>query len=37
MIKGIEEGFLYYFKELEDPRSQRNRFYTMSEILLGPV
>ena len=34
MIKGIEGGFLDYFKELEDPRSQRNRLYTMSEILL---
>jgi predicted transposase YbfD/YdcC len=34
MIKGIEEGFLDYFIGLEDPRSQRNRLYTMSEILL---
>ncbi len=34
MIKGIEEGFLDYFKKLENPRSQRNRLYTMSEILL---
>lgn len=34
MIKGIEEGFLDYFNGLEDPRSQRNRLYTMSEILL---
>lgn len=34
MIKGIDEGFLDYFNGLEDPRSQRNRLYTMSEILL---
>lgn len=30
----IEEGFLDYFKDLKDPRSTRNRLYTMSEILL---
>lgn len=34
MIKGIEAGFLDYFNGLEDPRSQRNRLYTLSEILL---
>ena len=35
MQKGmLEEGFLDYFKELADPRSQRNRLYTMAEILL---
>lgn len=30
----LEEGFLDYFKELKDPRSNRNRLYGMSEILL---
>lgn len=30
----IEEGFLDFFSSLEDPRSKRNRLYTMSEILL---
>lgn len=34
MTVRIEEGFLDYFNGLEDPRSQRNRLYTMSEILL---
>lgn len=34
MIKQIEESFLDFFKELKDPRSGRNRLYTMSEILL---
>ena len=34
MNKGIEESFLDFFEGLEDPRSQRNRLYTMSEILL---
>lgn len=29
----LEVSFLDYFKELEDPRSERNRDYTMSEIL----
>ena len=33
MVK-LEEGFLDYFKGLEDPRSSRNRLYNMSEILL---
>ena len=30
----VEEGFLDYFSGLEDPRSERNRLYTMAEILL---
>jgi predicted transposase YbfD/YdcC len=30
----LEEGFLDCFKKLEDPRSKRNRLYSMSEILL---
>lgn len=30
----LEEGFLDFFDELNDPRSSRNRLYTMSEILL---
>lgn len=30
----IEEGFLDFFNSLDDPRSNRNRLYTMSEILL---
>ena len=34
MSTPIEEGFLDYFKDLEDPRAQRNRLYNMSEILL---
>lgn len=34
MIRRIEEGFLDYFKDLKDPRSTRNRLYSMSEILL---
>jgi predicted transposase YbfD/YdcC len=37
MIKQIEEGFLDYFKDLEDPRSTRNRLYSMSEILLATL
>jgi predicted transposase YbfD/YdcC len=31
---GLEEGFLDYFNELQDPRGQRNRLYTIAEILL---
>lgn len=34
MVKQVEESFLDFFKGLEDPRSRRNRLYTMSEILL---
>lgn len=34
MAEQIEESFLDFFKDLKDPRSQRNRLYTMSEILL---
>ena len=34
MTKQVEESFLDFFKGLEDPRSRRNRLYTMSEILL---
>jgi predicted transposase YbfD/YdcC len=30
----MEEGFLDFFNSLDDPRSTRNRLYTMSEILL---
>ena len=30
----LEEGFLDFFISLDDPRSTRNRLYTMSEILL---
>jgi predicted transposase YbfD/YdcC len=30
----MEEGFLDFFSSLDDPRSTRNRLYTMSEILL---
>lgn len=30
----IEVSFLDHFKDIEDPRSERNRDYTMSEILL---
>lgn len=33
-MKEIEEGFLDYFTELKDPRSSRNRLYSMAEILL---
>lgn len=33
MKEKIEEGFLDYFRVLEDPRSTRNRRHTMSEIL----
>ena len=33
----IEEGFLDYFKGLEDPRSIRNRLYSMREILLATL
>lgn len=34
MVRQVEESFLDFFKGLEDPRSRRNRLYTMSEILL---
>ncbi len=34
MIKQLEEGFSDYFKDLQDPRSTRNKLYSMSEILL---
>lgn len=34
METGIEIGFLDHFKTLTDPRSSRNRLYTMAEILL---
>lgn len=34
MKTAIEVSFLDHFKDLEDPRSERNRSYTMSEILL---
>lgn len=34
MQTSYEEGFLDYFNKLEDPRSTRNRFYSMSEIVL---
>ena len=30
----MEEGFLDFFSSLDDPRSTRNRLYTISEILL---
>ena len=30
----IDTSFLDFFKDLKDPRSARNRMYTMSEILL---
>ncbi len=30
----MEEGFLDFFNSLDDPRSTRNRLYTISEILL---
>lgn len=33
-MKQLEEGFLDFFNSLDDPRSTRNRLYTMSEILL---
>jgi len=35
--KTIEEGFLDYFRDSKDPRSTRNRIYTMSEILLATL
>ncbi|MBY0501035.1 MAG: ISAs1 family transposase [Alphaproteobacteria bacterium] len=34
MEPALEVSFLDHFKDLEDPRSERNRDYTMSEILL---
>ncbi|MBP9692176.1 MAG: transposase family protein [Alphaproteobacteria bacterium] len=34
MEAALEVSFLDHFKDLEDPRSERNRDYTMSEILL---
>lgn len=34
MRTGIEVSFLDHFKDIEDPRSECNRDYTMSEILL---
>jgi predicted transposase YbfD/YdcC len=34
MEPALEVSFLDHFKDLEDPRSERNRSYTMSEILL---
>ena len=34
MEAALELSFLDHFKDLEDPRSERNRDYTMSEILL---
>lgn len=34
METALELSFLDHFKDLEDPRSERNRDYTMSEILL---
>ncbi len=37
MIKRVEERFLDYFKDLEDPRSTRDRLYSMSEILLATL
>ncbi len=33
----LEQSFLDIFQNMEDPRSQRNRLYTMSEILLGAL
>jgi hypothetical protein len=34
MEKGIDVDFLDYFTDLSDPRSQRNRLYSLAEILL---
>lgn len=33
----IEIGFLDHFETLEDPRSERNKIYRMSEVLLRTI
>ena len=37
MQEEFELSFLDIFVNLDDPRSQRNRLYSMSEILLGAL
>ena len=37
MSPEIEVSFLDHFQDIEDPRLERNRAYTMSEILLVPL
>lgn len=34
MTEGLELSFLDIFQGIEDPRSNRNRLYSMAEILL---